>query len=105
MDIKEYQKDMFEWQKMNFPKSTSWQLLLGVGEEVGELNHAFLKRSQGIRGDSDQHTADIKDAVGDILIFLMNLCSLEGIDVEDTLSETWDQVRMRNWSTDPQDGG
>jgi len=89
------------WVLHNFGEREAWQPLLGVQEEVGELAHAFLKRHQGIRGTHEEHTADIRDAVADIIIFLMDFASAEGIDVREVLDETWQKVRQRDWKANP----
>ena len=72
-----------------------------MGEEVGELNHAYLKLSQGIRGSEEKHRESIEDAVGDILIFLVNFCSHLGIDVSTALQKTWNEVQKRDWVNNP----
>ena len=103
-DLKKLQKEMAEWQNLNFPGREPWMPLLGVGEEVGELNHAYLKMRQGIRGNSEEHQAAMIDAVGDTIIFLMNFCSDVGIDVEDALLTTWREVQKRDWRKNPYTG-
>ncbi len=85
------------WVEKNFPSKPFWQPLLGVGEEVGELNHAVLKRAQGILMEED-HDADIRDAVGDIVIFLMHFCSIEGVDLMDCIEEAWGRAGGRDWT-------
>jgi NTP pyrophosphatase (non-canonical NTP hydrolase) len=95
------QKEQRAWVLHNFGEREAWQPLLGIQEEVGELAHAFLKRHQGIRGTHEEHTADIRDAVADIIIFLMDFASAEGIDVREVLDETWQKVRQRDWKANP----
>ena len=51
------------------------QLMSGIMEEVGEANHSILKMEQGIRGSKEEHLADLKDAIGDISIYTLNLKS------------------------------
>lgn len=78
---------------------------LGVVEEVGELSHAILKLMQHQNGRRDpryqveQLEEAKKDAVGDIMLFLMDYCNLTGIDMEAQLVETWELVKRR-WSED-----
>lgn len=96
------QKQVHEWRKYNFPNSGDLHQFLGVVEEVGELSHAILKMAQGIRGD--KHEEEARDAVGDIMIYLMNFCSENGWDLEEIIEETWDQVQRRNWVDYPKDG-
>jgi NTP pyrophosphatase (non-canonical NTP hydrolase) len=95
-DLKELQLYMRQWQAHNFPDSPQWQPLLGVQEEVGELAHAFLKRSQGIRKNED-HDANIKDAIGDIVIYLIDFCNREGVYINDCIKMAFDEIKGRDW--------
>jgi len=70
-----------EWVDRNFPNQKPYHGLLGVVEEVGELSHAYLKREQGIRGSQEKHTADIDDAIGDIIIYLASFCNTNEISL------------------------
>lgn len=94
------------WQAKNFPASREKPVhpLLGMVEELGELAHAFLKCEQGIRGTPAEHTAAKKDAVGDMLIFLMDFCTQNGWKVSDVLNETWEGVKTRDWTKNKTDG-
>lgn len=102
LDLRAFQAEVAEWKKNNFPNSGDVQQFIGVVEEVGELAHAILKSLQGIRGD--EHEAEARDAVGDIMIFLLNFCSANGWDLEDILVETWDEVKERDWIQYPEAG-
>lgn len=62
-----------------------------------KLSHALLKQKQNIRGTAEEHEAAAKDAVGDIVVFLAELCNARGWDLELIASETWSQVRRRDW--------
>lgn len=96
MNLDSLQQEVGRWALRNFPDATSVQPLLGIGEEVGELDHAFLKRLQGIRTNED-HDANIKDAVADIIIFLAHFCALEGISLDDCVNRAWEEVKKRDW--------
>ncbi len=78
LDLDEIQREHALWIKKNFPSrpDKSFHPLLGVVEEVGELSHAVLKRDQGIRLN-ENHGENIKDAVGDIVIYLLDFCNTE----------------------------
>lgn len=91
-----FQEDHKEWQDRNFPGWQEWEVLLGLGEEVGELFHAHLKEKQGIR-QNENHEAKARDAVGDIMIFLAGYCNARGWLLSEILSETWAEVRLREW--------
>jgi NTP pyrophosphatase (non-canonical NTP hydrolase) len=100
MSLREIQKEQDVWSKANFDNKKPYQPILGATEEVGELAHAYLKMEQGIRGTKEEHTAAMKDAVGDCVIFLMDLCNQMGWDFENVVNETWDHVKKRNWKQD-----
>lgn len=99
MDIRVLQKDQKEWGIKNFPenKGKPYRMLLGVGEEMGELFHSHLKREQGIRTDED-HETKIADAVGDIVIYLAAYCNEMGLDFSTCVGLAWDEVKQRDWS-------
>lgn len=105
MSLRRLQEEVAAWIEHNFPFQTDWQALLGVGEEVGELNHAHLKRVQGIRGPADQHHADARDAIGDTIIFLAGYCHHAGYDLQAAVEEAWARAGARDWRADPERGG
>ena len=99
--IKKMQEQHKLWSERNFPgEHPSWHPLLGIDEEVGELNHHYLKRVQNIR-TNENHNAGIRDALGDIFIFMLDFANIEGIDLEAAIIETWDDVMKRDWQKDP----
>ncbi len=85
------------WAAEHFPNTDPGDTLLGVGEEVGELDRAYLKRKQAIHLDED-HTAKIADAIGDIVIFLIQFCTLEGLNFAVCVNDAWDEVKQRDWN-------
>lgn len=114
MKLAEIQAQVGEWARRNFgiaggyvrkAPPHSWQPLMGLVEEVGELTHAFLKRSQGIRGTLEEHNAAIRDAVGDILIYLLDFAEIESLNVQAILEETWERVSRRDWTKNAATGG
>lgn len=98
------QREQKEWSNRNFGPHPAWHPLLGVQEEVGELAHAYLKREQQIRGSRQQHDADIRDAVADIVIYLCDFCTCEGINLAEVVSDVWKKVRQRDWTKNKKDG-
>ena len=81
-DYKGLQTLLAQWQKENFDEPNDraqLQLTLGVCEESGELAHAILKEDQGIRKDQDL-AALAEDAIGDICVYLMQLCTIRKLD-------------------------
>ena len=95
--IRELQREVREWTGKNFPNNKPHMPLLGAMEELGELAHAHLKQEQGIattRGNK-------RDAIGDIIIYLCNYCSLNDIDIQTAIEVAWDNVQRRNAKTSP----
>lgn len=78
------QKELFVWFKNNFwinnPQLSLKQQLIGIIEEHGELCHSILKKHQNIRL-TEKHDDNIKDAIGDILVYTVNAFSIIGVDL------------------------
>lgn len=68
-----------EWVARNFPPLPGDipgnDSILGCIEEVGELAHSYLKAKQGIRGTPEEHDAAGRDAIGDIVVYLLGVIS------------------------------
>ena len=92
------------WVAHNFGPHPYHHPLMGAVEEMGELHHALLKQEQGIRGTWSEHEASAKDAVGDIIIYLTDLCTSRGWSLQDVIEETWQQVEARDWRANPEKG-
>ena len=105
VDFRDLQKEVENWSMKNFGDQSAHLPLLGVGEETGELMHAYLKMSQGIRGDKSVHMIELMDAVGDIVIYLLDFCSRMDVCFEDCVKEAWKQVAERDWTTERKDNG
>lgn len=68
--------------------------LLGAVEEVGELIEAHNTNNQ----------SDRIDAVGDIVLYLLDYCNKTGIDFEDAVRTTAEKVHKRDWVKNPVNG-
>lgn len=97
MSIKYLQTEQAVWSERNFGKHDYHHPLMGVVEEVGELHHAILKQEQGIRGTHAEHEEAAKDAVGDIVIYLADVCTCRGWDMAEIIQTTWARVKLRDW--------
>ena len=86
-----FQAEHKVWQNRNFPGWQPWEVLLGLS-----LCHAHLKSHQGIRTNED-HEADARDAVGDIVVFLTGYCNARGWLLSEVLDEVWSKVKIREW--------
>lgn len=114
--IKDFQREVGEWSRAlfgdndhNFSKITglprgSEDARDGLVEEVGELHRVSICSHQGRRGydDPKKARADKVDSVADIMVFLLDYCERENIDLEQALTDTWDKVvckrNLENWS-------
>jgi NTP pyrophosphatase (non-canonical NTP hydrolase) len=56
-----------------------------LGEEFGELSQAVL---------SDKK-ADIKDAIGDMVVVLTNLAHFKGLRIEDCINSAFNEIKDR----------
>jgi len=73
--LHDLQESLYDWQKYNFGEQDNERVLMGMCEEAGELCHAHLKLEQGIRGTPEELEAEMRDAVGDIMIYMLNYMS------------------------------
>jgi len=90
------QSEVGEWSDKNFPDDLSYRKLLGIIEELGELAHAHLKLEQGIR--LDEPLTDMKkDAIGDLIIYLLDYCHKEDLWLTDCIRLAWSKVKRREW--------
>ena len=101
--LRKLQQEQKEWSNYNFSNRTNYQPLLGIVEEVGELAHAHLKFEQNVRINED-HLAKKKDAIGDIVIFLSDYCTMNNIDFQEAVELTWNDVKTRDWIKYPKNG-
>ncbi len=103
--LKRVQVEQRAWVLHNFGKRPAWMPIMGAVEELGELCHSYLKREQGIKGTPEQHTADIEDALADVVIFLCDVATAEGVDLDAALEKTWAIVKQRDFKKNAATGG
>lgn len=80
------QQEAAIWQEDNFGVRPAYEMLLGLGEETGELLHCELKALQGIRGSYTELKEKAGDAVADMVIYLIQFLTLSGISIEEVES-------------------
>lgn len=68
-----------------YEHSTATAQLLKAVSEMGELADAHGKRDE---------TGEI-DAVGDVLVCLINFCAMRGMDITGCLYAAWEQIKDR----------
>lgn len=104
LTLKQLQDEHRTWCVYNFGPLNAEFAMLGMQEELGELAHSVLKQKQNIRGTSEQHEAAGKDAIGDLLVYLVNFASARGWDVQEIIQQVWDEVKVRDWKKFPKNG-
>jgi NTP pyrophosphatase (non-canonical NTP hydrolase) len=105
IELRAMQLAQLIWRVNRMPvESTVTTCALGVAEETGELCHSILKMEQGIRGTTEKHLDDIHDSIGDITIYLLDLCNVLQINFDEVLEKTWAEVSQRDWIKYPFDG-
>lgn len=77
--------------------------LLRVQAALGRIAHSNLKAEQNIREDQSHRASEI-DAIGDMLIYLIDYCNQRDIDIAAALCDTWSSVRERDWIKFPING-
>jgi NTP pyrophosphatase (non-canonical NTP hydrolase) len=103
--LQRIQEEHTKWSMDNFDEQDVFKMLAGVMEELGELAHALLKQSQGIRGSYQEHEEAGKDAVGDIVIFIIAVCMIKSWDLTTIIQDVWTKVvKKRNWKENKEDG-
>lgn len=79
-----------DWAKERgiYDRGDSMTQYVKLMEEAGELAQALLKRND----------IEIYDAIGDMVIVLTNLAELEGVKIEDCITDAYDEIKNRKGS-------
>jgi NTP pyrophosphatase (non-canonical NTP hydrolase) len=107
--VAQLQCELRKWGDRNFPKEEAIDVSLKVQEEVGELAKWLKKQREGVQSlhfKGRRTTTDElqMDAVGDIAITLIRLCSLKGWSFRRILQETWREIGHRDYRECPVNG-
>lgn len=131
--ISALQVKLVRWQTINFGVGSAELVTLGINEEIGELaeaiesaleplesvillmrikraagkiSHAVLKNSQKIRGlaDPDKFRELAGDAIADVAVFEIQLCTILRLDYWTLLAHTAAKVMERDFTKKPADG-
>lgn len=81
------ESDVIRWAEARkiIPNSTPAAQLLKALSEMGELADATTKNNR----------EDAMDAVGDVLVCLINYCALQDFDLVECLEMAYDQIKHR----------
>ena len=84
---------VIDWAKARqiIPNATPTSQLLKAFEEMGEL----------AAGQARGNDAMIRDAVGDVLVCLINFCALRNISVVTCLGEAYEEIKDRKGTLMP----
>lgn len=93
MSYRELELQVIRWaeDRRIIPNATPASQLLKAVSEMGELADAEGKRD----------LEAIKDAVGDVLVCLINYCALRDIDLVTCLAGAYDQIKDRRGTLMP----
>ena len=82
-----YEMQVVRWseQRKIIPNSTPMAQAIKALEEVGELVFAL----------HDNNKPEVADAVGDIVVCLLNVCALSDLNLTDCLAGAYDQIKDR----------
>ena len=84
---REVEIDIIRWAEARkiIPNSTPAAQFMKAVSEMGELSDAITK--------NDREAT--KDAVGDTMVCLINMCALLDIDIVDCMAHAYDQIKNR----------
>lgn len=71
-DLRCLQIELIRWEVHNFGVQKQWTSTLGIFEELGELIEAI----------GEAQDEDVIDAIGDFMVYTVNLCTKVGLDFE-----------------------
>lgn len=87
MQFEELKDNIIQWSKDRkiIPNSDGQTQLMKAFSEMGELADATIKLDR----------LEQVDAVGDLLVCLINYCALENIDILDCLGSAYEEIKDR----------
>jgi NTP pyrophosphatase (non-canonical NTP hydrolase) len=93
MSWNKYEMLVLQWAEARriIPNATPVSQLLKAVSEMGELCDA----------EGKQDRAAIIDAVGDVLVCLINYCALHDMDMTDCLASAYEQIKNRKGTLMP----
>lgn len=92
-DLDELQARLFDWQKTKYPMSNVWTDIAGIAEEFGELASTQIDIMVGREPDNfEDNDAAMKDAIGDIMVYLGQLASKHGLSLEECYESAAEEV-------------
>ena len=92
-NFEQLKQDVIQWacERRIIPNAKAPSQLLKAVSEMGELCDA----------ENYDDTLEIKDAVGDVLVCLINYCALREIDIVDCLNGAYEVIKDRRGTLMP----
>ena len=93
MSYADVELEIIRWAEARriIPNSTPETQLLKAVSEMGELADATIKKDK----------EDVIDAVGDVMVCLVNYCALQDINLVDCMQVAYDQIKNRKGTLMP----
>lgn len=93
MEIDEYSKAIIRTlADLGSLEKNNLHMLMGLSTEVGELTDIF-KKNFAYKREIDW--VNVEEEISDIMWYLVNLCTLNGIDIKKALSRNIDKLESR----------
>lgn len=86
INLTEIQKEIFEnKRRKGFNTTDVGKEIILLTEEMGELAAAYRDKNEG----------EVRDAIGDMMIYLLGLCEITGTDSEKMITEIAEKNKTR----------
>lgn len=95
-DVSATQQAIYEWSLEQFGDQDPENPLIGAQEELGEVSRIVLKGKQGIRQE-ELADEDLEMEVADIVIYLMDFCARNDIDLASGIHRARSKVLDRDF--------
>lgn len=99
--MERWQQPLARWQEQQLPcedkDKQALRVALGACEEMGEVSRCVLKRSQEIRATEHVWRMRAEEEIGDVIVYLMQLCTLLDLDIEACIERAASKVLARQW--------
>lgn len=98
-----WQQPLARWQHAELPCEDDarqrLRLALGVAEEAGEVARCVLKGDQDIRGGAEVWREKLAGEIGDVVVYLLQLATLNELDFEECVEGAVCKVLARRFKT------
>ena len=93
MEIKEYANEVKRTlADLGYKEKNNIHMLMGLSTEVGELTDIFKKN---FAYNTKIDWVNVEEEICDIMWYLINLCNINGIDIEKALDKNISKLKAR----------